>query len=113
MKGVRWLVVAGIFLAGMGQMPALADQAPDALPPRRYADACATCHESNGFGVQVLAARLDAERASLRRDPPLPARYVRLVVRNGLGAMPAMSRIEVTDVELELIIAELAQGTAQ
>lgn len=113
MSGVRWFGAAAIILAGMGQMPALADQTPDMPPPRRFADACATCHENNGFGVQVLAARLGTDRAALRRNPPLPADYVRLVVRNGLGAMPAMSRIEVTDAELDLIIAELAQGTAQ
>jgi mono/diheme cytochrome c family protein len=91
-------------------MPALADQATEAQQ-RRYADACASCHENNGFGVQVLAARLGSERATLRRNPPLPAAYIQRVVRQGLGAMPAMSRIEVSDAELASIIAELSQGT--
>ena len=78
-------------------------------PPRTFANACATCHENGGLGVRILSDRLGAERASLRRDPALPAAYVRLVVRNGMGAMPAMSRIEVSDGELDAIIAELTQ----
>lgn len=109
----RRIVGAGAVLLALGQMPALADGSSNSTSPRRFADACATCHENNGFGVQVLTARLGAERASLRRDSPLPPAYVRLVVRNGLGAMPAMSRIEITDAELDAIIAELAQGGAR
>ena len=98
-------------LLALACVPALADT--PAPPPRQFADACGSCHENNGFGVQVLTARLGPERASLRRYPPLPSAYIRIVVRNGLGAMPAMSRVEVTDAELAAIIAELTQGRTQ
>jgi len=107
--GGRTILAAAVLLS-LACVPALADT-PAPPPPRQFADACGSCHENNGFGMQVLAARLGPERASLRREPALPAAYIRMVVRNGLGAMPAMSRVEVTDGELLTIIAELTRGS--
>jgi cytochrome c5 len=41
----------------------------------------------------------------------MPPEAIRLVVRRGLGAMPAMSRAEVSDSELEAIIAHLSSAS--
>lgn len=113
MIGAGKIVLAGAVLLSLACVSALAGPLANPASPRRYADACGSCHENNGFGVQMLAARLGSERASLRRDLALPDAYIRLVVRNGFGAMPAMSRAEVTDAELDAIIADLTQGTSQ
>jgi len=78
------------------------------LPPRTYADVCATCHDRNGFAVQMLTARLGADRALLHRGTRLSPAAIKAIVRNGTGAMPAMSRIEVSDAELADIATWLA-----
>ncbi len=73
---------------------------------------CGTCHLDGGFGTNVLAARFGRAHIALppllelRRD--LAADYIRLVVRGGRMAMPPLSRVEVTDAELNAISAYLA-----
>jgi mono/diheme cytochrome c family protein len=42
-------------------------------------------------------------------DKPLPAFLIRTQVRNGLGAMPAFSQAEITDGQLDAIIAYLGE----
>jgi cytochrome c5 len=76
-------------------------------PPRTYENACATCHDNGGFGVRVIADRSEPERALIHNGTTLPAAAIHAIVRNGLGAMPAMSKVEVSDAELEVIIAQL------
>ena len=100
-------------LAIIAGTAAIAQTGSSPPPPRTFANACATCHENAGLGSRILADRLGAEGASLRRSPALPAAYIRLVVRRGLGAMPAVSRIEVSDAELDAIIAEITDGNDQ
>lgn len=80
--------------------------------PRSYADACAPCHDNRGFAVQVLTDRLGPEGAAIHQRTALPAETIRAIVRNGMGAMPAMSRVEVSDDELDEIAAFLAQAQA-
>jgi mono/diheme cytochrome c family protein len=77
--------------------------------PRNYANACGTCHDRGGFGVQVLAARLGAAKSLLHAGTQMPAEAIRVIVRQGLGAMPAMSRLEVSDSELDSIVAYLGR----
>lgn len=116
--------VAGVLLAGSGfaassraeppvaptgDVPAIA--LPDApQPPRTYANACATCHDRGGFAVGVLHDRLGPERALIHERNALSPELIRAVVRNGMGHMPAMSRLEVSDAELDSIIAELGRA---
>ena len=98
--------------AGCASAPAgtrAASQAPPgASPPRDYASACAPCHDRGGFGVRVLADRMGAAQSLLHTGTRLPPEAIRVVVRRGLGAMPAMSRAEVSDGELQAIIDTLA-----
>jgi len=83
-----------------------------AAPPfaRAYANACAPCHDNGGFAVGVLTDRLGKKAALIDRGNTLDAATIRFAVRHGIGAMPAMSKLEVTDAELDGIIAYLAKA---
>lgn len=86
------------------------DQPP---PARRYVDACGTCHANGGFGVRVLADRLGPEMALIHEGTRMPSEAIRIVVRQGLGHMPAMSKVEVSEEELDAIIAYLTRPAAE
>lgn len=78
-----------------------------------YRAICGTCHLPDGMGANVLAVRMKAlnqpmQRALLDTRTDLDTEYVKTVVRNGLTAMPRLSRVEVTDAELDAIAAYLA-----
>lgn len=79
---------------------------------RDYATACGTCHDNGGFAVRVLSDRLGPDRALITGRRDLTPAAIRAIVRNGFGAMPAMSKLEVSDQELEAIIAELGKARA-
>jgi len=79
-------------------------------PARTYENACGTCHHNGGFAVQVLADRLGADAALIHRRNNLDPDTIRTIVRSGMGAMPAMSKLEVSDVELDDIIAYLGKA---
>ena len=79
-------------------------------PQRSYEDACAVCHDNGGFGVRVLADRLGPEKSLIHKSNDLDPDTIRAVVRGGMGAMPAMSKLEVSDAELDEIIAHLGKA---
>jgi mono/diheme cytochrome c family protein len=79
-------------------------------PARTYATACGTCHDNGGYAVRVLADRLGPERALIHRTNRLSPEAIRAIVRNGIGAMPAMSKLEVSDSELEAIVEQLGRA---
>jgi mono/diheme cytochrome c family protein len=60
-----------------------------------------TCNQCHPRGEAGLAPGII--------DKPLPAFLIRTQVRNGLGAMPAFSRAEITDEQLDAIIAYLGE----
>ncbi|MBC7987140.1 MAG: cytochrome c [Sphingomonadaceae bacterium] len=77
---------------------------------RMFNRRCGVCHLAGGMGTNVLTPRVGPENALLASRPGgVPADYVQQVVRNGLGAMPGLSRVEVTDAELDAIAAYLAE----
>jgi mono/diheme cytochrome c family protein len=90
-----------------------AQSAAAAEPVRRdYAAACGSCHEGNGYGVQRLAERLGKDKARLTTRTDLQPAYIRTIVRRGLLAMPPMSKVEVSDTELDAIVRVLTQRAA-
>jgi mono/diheme cytochrome c family protein len=89
------------------------DSAPVAVVPRDYASACAPCHDRGGLGVRVMADRLGAARSLLHVGTALPPEAISAIVRQGLGAMPAMSRLEITDKELSSIVEFLVSSRSQ
>lgn len=69
---------------------------------------CAFCHVGKTTGAFMLGRRLGKENADLTKRSDLQADFVKAVVRNGLVNMPAFSKVEVSDPELDKIAAYLA-----
>lgn len=62
---------------------------------------CAMCHEAGGWGTRALARRAPADQAQLKQRDNLPAVYVEMVVRQGVGSMPQFTPTDLTDAELK------------
>lgn len=77
---------------------------------RLYGEKCAFCHAGRNTGTIMLGRRLDPATAELHKRTDLQADYVKAVVRNGLVNMPPLSRVEVSDEELDRIAAWLARN---
>ena len=73
-----------------------------------YVEFCAMCHAPNGMGHGLLGRRMDTP--DLEKRDNLPAQYVVLAARQGIGNMPAIPRGEVSDEDLQAIAGYLAAG---
>jgi mono/diheme cytochrome c family protein len=77
---------------------------------RLYEVRCGMCHVAQmGPGTLTLGRKRGKEHALLTERTDLRADYVKLVVRTGLNSMPALTRVEVTDTELDQIAAYLSR----
>lgn len=76
---------------------------------RLFGQECAFCHVGKATGTMMLRRRLGKDQAELVKRADLDADYVKAVVRNGLMNMPAFSRVELTDAELDRIAAYLSR----
>jgi mono/diheme cytochrome c family protein len=113
----RIIIAALLFAAGaaIAQGPPPAPK-PETLASRPgatggealYIEHCASCHAPNGMGTGLLARRV--QPALLEARDNLPAAYVTVAVRQGVGNMPAIPRGEVSDDELRQIAEYLAAG---
>jgi mono/diheme cytochrome c family protein len=73
-----------------------------------YVEHCIHCHGPNGMGTGLLARRV--QPALLEARDNLPAQYVIVAARQGIGNMPPIPRGEVSDAELRQIAEYLAAG---
>lgn len=73
-----------------------------------YVEHCIHCHGPNGMGTGLLARRI--QPALLEARDNLPAQYVIVAARQGIGNMPPVPRGEVSDEELRAIAEYLAAG---
>lgn len=76
---------------------------------RMFQRRCGVCHLEGGMGTMVLARRLPPDQATLKDRSGLQPEFIVSTVRNGMGAMPRMTRVDVTDAELNAIAAYLAR----
>ena len=74
---------------------------------------CQYCHVALGPGTITLSRRLGPEEALLANRTDLTEDYIKAVARNGLNTMPALTRVEVSDSELELITDYLTRNNRQ
>ena len=76
-----------------------------------YAHYCGHCHnDGDGHpGTMRLAIRLSPAQSVIQQRENLPAAYIKQVVRNGLGMMPAFRPTEISDNELNTLAAFIAQ----
>lgn len=92
--------------------PVLADDWVDtaqAEPKALYEEKCGMCHQANGMGTTLLSRRFDAEQALLENRRDLQPVFIRTVVRSGFNNMFPISRGEVSDAQLETIVAYLTR----
>jgi mono/diheme cytochrome c family protein len=74
-----------------------------------YADRCVKCHGETGTGTFMLRRRLGKDKGMLEQRIDLAPELIRHVVRNGIVSMPAITRVEVTDAELDAIVRYLTR----
>ena len=113
----RILLAAALLAAGtaiaQGPPPAPKPETRSSRPDATggealYLEHCASCHAPNGMGTGLLARRV--EPALLEARDNLPAPYVIVAVRQGIGNMPALPRGELSDADLRAIADYLAAG---
>jgi cytochrome c5 len=85
---------------------AFADEAAD---KQAFDVRCAKCHAESGTGTFMLGHRLGNDQAMLERRTDLPPELIRYAVRNGIVSMPPLTRVEVTDAELDAIVRYLTR----
>lgn len=82
-------------------------------PEPLFAEKCGMCHRAQGMGTTLLQRRYEPELALLENRRDLTPEFIRTVVRAGFNNMFPISRGEVSDVQLEQIIAHLAPERAE
>jgi mono/diheme cytochrome c family protein len=73
-----------------------------------FLEHCGICHLQGGTGTFMLGRRLGKQHALLADRTDLQIAYVKAIVRNGLNSMPALTRVEITDQELDAVAEYLA-----
>jgi mono/diheme cytochrome c family protein len=74
-----------------------------------YNATCVYCHGPNVWGTYTLGRRLGSDKALLEQRTDLVAPYVKIVIRAGLGSMPAFRRTELSDSEADAIVDYLTR----
>jgi cytochrome c5 len=103
---MRAPMLASLIAALLASGAACADDAGD---KQAFAARCAKCHGESGTGTFMLGRRHGKDKAMLERRADLASEFVRHVVRNGIVSMPAITRVEVTDDELDAIVRYLTR----
>ncbi|MEJ1965967.1 MAG: cytochrome c [Gammaproteobacteria bacterium] len=74
-----------------------------------FRNTCYYCHSEKVWGTLAIERRRGTGDALLEKRTDLVPAFVKSVVRNGLGSMPAYRRTELTDAEVDAIIAYLTR----
>jgi cytochrome c5 len=89
---------------------------PAALSPQQehgkkvYNGLCVFCHAPGLWGTTTLAKRMDKQHAVLDGRTDLAPATIRVAVRVGIGSMPPLRKTEVTDSDLDAVIAYLTRA---
>lgn len=80
-----------------------------------FSNRCGACHLAGGMGTNLLtkervAAGQSPESGLLVHRNDLTRTYVKVVVRSGKLAMPRLTRVDVTDAELDAIARYLGKA---
>lgn len=79
---------------------------------RLFEQKCALCHGAMGTGTMMLERRLGKDNALLAKRTDLQPDYVEAVLRNGIGSMPAITRVELTDAQRVQLTAFLTRNNS-
>jgi mono/diheme cytochrome c family protein len=80
-----------------------------------FSNRCGACHLPGGMGTNMLTrqrvlAGEPPESGLLANRKDLTQSYVKVIVRRGKRAMPSLTRVEVTDAELDAIARFLGKA---
>jgi mono/diheme cytochrome c family protein len=75
-----------------------------------FRSTCYYCHGEKVWGTLAIERRRGAGDALLEKRTDLVPAFVKSVVRNGLGSMPAYRRTELSDTDVDAIVAYLARA---
>ena len=89
------------------------DRSSSSASEALYVEKCSMCHREMGMGTVLLGRRMDPAQAQLEDRTNLTAQFVKVVVRRGLGNMPAIPPGEVSVSQLEIIAQYLETGNEQ
>jgi mono/diheme cytochrome c family protein len=110
--------VAVLALGVAGAMPSIVMAADAPLATQQaqgkalYGATCNYCHSEKVWGTLALERRRGTSDALLEKRTDLVPAFVKSVIRNGLGSMPAYRRTELTDAEVDAIVAYLTRANA-
>jgi len=77
-----------------------------------YNGLCVFCHAAGLWGTTTLAKRMDKQHAVLDGRTDLAPATIRVAVRVGIGSMPPLRKTEVSDSDLDAVIAYLTRAGA-
>lgn len=80
-----------------------------------FSNLCGACHLAGGMGTNLLTKQRvilgeSPDSGLLENRKDLTQNYVKIIVRRGRMAMPGLTRVEVTDAELDAIAAYLGKA---
>ena len=80
-----------------------------------FSNRCGSCHLAGGMGSNLLTKQRMAmgeppENGLLANRKDLTPDYVKTVVRMGKNAMPAQTKVDITDAELDAVAAHLGKA---
>jgi cytochrome c5 len=106
MQALARMAVGALLLA-----PALAAANAADVPAgeQLFRARCALCHAGFAPGTIMLGKRLGKEHALLAERTDLAPAYLQQVVRRGLLGMPAITRVDLSNIELAHVIAYLTR----
>jgi mono/diheme cytochrome c family protein len=102
----------------MRAMPPAADRKNGEKDGRAlFSNLCGACHLAGGMGTNLLtkervAAGESPESGLLANRKDLTVDFIKAVVRRGKLAMPRLTRVDVTDAELDAIAHYLGKSGA-
>ncbi len=102
MRGALLAAASAVILLGTVASAPAAEPAGKS-GQQSYIERCGGCHLEGGFGTRVLSRRVPEGEAMLEKRSALPAAFVKLAVRRGIGSMPQIRPAELSDAELERI----------
>lgn len=78
---------------------------------RLYNATCVYCHNPRAYGTEALARRLGEGKGVLEQRNDLPDDYIRGVIKQGLGNMPAYTPTDLTEGEITAIVDYLRRNS--
>jgi mono/diheme cytochrome c family protein len=103
------LAVSLVALAAQGATkPAVRVETPPSEEARLFEAHCGICHSPKEYATSILEKR-GRKPAVLADRTDLRAEAITSIVRSGIGSMPPQTRVDISDADLDRVIAYLTR----